>query len=295
MYNLLVSGEENAWNGRMYSMPKERCVQSDEYTSVAIAERLGTFTEKAINELKSLPCIFGYEGFHEPPQFGWLTNIKERSGSIVLDYRIEQVSPWINADEFRSLAPALDIVGWESSRTHWAVKDVNLAEELKPYSIILPTGLNKAVPIISPDQINFDVAFSFPGESRSYVEVVLKELKRLMPQSPIFYDFDYQAFLARPGLDVYLGNIYRNKSKLLVVFLSADYQRKQWCGLEWRVIREVIFKREHDRVMLLKTDNGEVEGVLSTDGYIDANKHTPQQIAYFIYQRVQLLKQSLTT
>jgi hypothetical protein len=292
MYNLLVSGEENAWKGRMYSMPKERCVQSDEYTSVAIAERLGTFTEKAINELKSLPCIFAYEDFHEPPQFGWLTNIKERSGSVVLEYRIEQVNPWINTDEFRSLAPVLDIIGWESSRTHWAVKDVNLTEELKPYGIILPTGLNKVVPIVSPDQINFDVAFSFPGESRSYVEAVLKELKRLMPHSPIFYDFDYQAFLARPGLDIYLGNIYRNKSKLLVVFLSADYQRKQWCGLEWRVIREAIFNREHDRVMLIKTDNGEVEGVLSTDGYIDANKHTPQQIAYFIYQRVQLLKQS---
>lgn len=295
MFNLLVSGEENVWNGKMYSMPKERCVRSDEYTPVAIAERLGTFTDKAIEELKSLPCLFAYEGFHISPQFGWLNNIKERSSNIVLEFRIEQLNPWIDVDQFRALVPILDIVGWEPSRTHWAVKDVDLAEELKPCGIILPVGLNKAVPIVSPDRIDFDVAFSFPGESRSFVEAVLKELKRLMPQAPIFYDFDYQAFLARPGLDVYLGNIYRNKSKLLVVFLSGDYQRKQWCGVEWRVIREVIFKREHDRVMLIKTDNGEVEGVLTTDGYIDANRHTPHQIAYFIYQRVQLLKQSLTT
>jgi len=28
MFNLLVSGEENAWAGKMYSMPIERCVRS---------------------------------------------------------------------------------------------------------------------------------------------------------------------------------------------------------------------------------------------------------------------------
>lgn len=292
MFNLLVTGEENAWSGKMYSLPKERCVRSSEFTPKAIAERLATFSIKAIEELKSFPSLFTYEGFDEPPLLGWLTNIRERSNNIVLEFKIEQVNPWIDETLFRAMAPALDIVGWESTRTHWAVKEVALIEELKLYDIILPVGPSSIVPIASPDRIEFDVAFSFPGESRPYEEAVLKELKQLTPQTPIFYDFDFQAFLARTGLDVYLANIYRNKSKLLVVFLSSDYQRKQWCGVEWRVIREVIFKREHDRVLLIKTDNGDVEGILATDGYIDASRHSPHELAYFIHQRIQELKQS---
>ncbi|EPR65647.1 hypothetical protein [Cyclobacterium qasimii] len=242
MYNLLVSGEENAWEGKMYSLTKERCVKVAEYTPIAISERLGKFTLDAKKELMSYPCIFAYEGFHEAPKLGWLTSIREKSNTITIEFRIEELSPWVTVDQFRELAPILDIVGFESFRTHWAVKDVELIEELKPYGVILPKAFaGKKFNVRNPEKIDFDVAFSFPGESRPYVEEVLKKLKELLPYSPIFYDKDYQAFLARPQLDIYLGNIYKNKSKLLAVFLSKDYQNKSWCGLEWRVIREVIF------------------------------------------------------
>src|SRR3546814_10706368 len=50
----------------------------------------------------------------------------------------------------------------------------------------------------------------------------------------IFYDYNYQAFLARPNLDKLLSKIYREQAKLIVVFLSEDYQRKPWPGLEFR-------------------------------------------------------------
>lgn len=287
MYNLLVSGEENAWEGKMYSLTKERCVSANEYTPLAISERLGKFTLASIEELMTFPCIFAYEGFHEPPKFGWLTSIREKSNTIVMEFRKEEVSPWITVEQFRELAPILDIFGFESFRTHWAVKDVEIFEELSSHGIVLPRAYSIKKSILNnPAKIDFDVAFSFPGESRLFVEEVLKELKRLLPRSPIFYDKDFQAFLARPQLDIYLGNIYKNKSKLLAVFLSKDYQNKLWCGLEWRVIREVIFKREHEKIIFIKMDDGEVEGVLSTDGFIDARIFTPEEVAYFIYQRV---------
>src|SRR5208283_1932728 len=61
----------------------------------------------------------------------------------------------------------LDIGKWEMNRTHWAVKDVNLAKELKACGVFLPAwarDLSKAVDITTH---NFDVALSFPGEVRS--------------------------------------------------------------------------------------------------------------------------------
>jgi hypothetical protein len=41
--------------------------------------------------------------------------------------------------------------------------------------------------------------------------------------------------------------------------------------------------------MFVRTDDGAVEGVFKTDGYIDARKFNPSQIAQFIRERLELL------
>lgn len=286
MYNLFITGDENRWEGNIYSLSKDRCIRKNEYTATAIAEKLGNFSLSSIETLKNLPCLFAYEGFHEAPKFGWLKSIKEKSDSILLEFKTETINPWINVDQFEAISPFLDVIGFERYRTHWAVKDVSLQEVLGTLGLSIPSKNSKVVQLGNPAKLNFDVAFSFPGESRKYVEAVLLNLKQLLPLSQVFYDLDFQAHLARPELDSYLGKIYRNQSKLLVVFLSANYQKKKWCGVEWRVIKEVIFNREHDRVMLIKTDDGEVDGVLATDGYIDARMYSPEKVANFISQRL---------
>lgn len=103
------------------------------------------------------------------------------------------------------------------------------------------------------------------------------------------YDNNYVSQLARPSLDLLLQDIYRNRSKLIVVFISADYERKNWCGIEFRAIRDIIAERQHDRIMFVRTDDGAVEGVFATDGYVDARRFSPEEIAGFIKERADLL------
>src|SRR4051794_14583673 len=79
-------------------------------------------------------------------------------------------------------------------------------------------------------------------------------------------------------------------SKSAKVVLSADYQKKDWCGVEFRAVREIIFARENTRIMFVRTDDGAVEGVFKTDGYVDARKFEPSQIAEFICQRLDVLR-----
>ena len=134
----------------------------------------------------------------------------------------------------------------------------------------------------------FYVGLSFPGEARALVEEVAQELEKRIGPNSYFYDNNYISQLARPSLDTLLQDIYRNRSRLIVVFLSSDYQRKEWCGLEFRAIREIIMERDHHRVMFVRTDDGSVEGVFRTDGYIDARRFLPAQIAHFICERVDL-------
>ena len=132
----------------------------------------------------------------------------------------------------------------------------------------------------------FRVALSFPGEHRNYVSKVAKALARQLAKDEIFYDEWHKDKLARPNLDTYLQNIYHNESDLVVVFLCQDYVEKEWCGLEFRAIRDLIKKRQDEDIMPMRFDDADVGGILGIDGYIDLRQHTPKQAAEFILQRL---------
>ena len=131
----------------------------------------------------------------------------------------------------------------------------------------------------------FDIAVSFPGEHREYVKAVVEALAKRIDKEQIFYDDYYTAFLARTSLDILLQDIYRNRSKLLVVFLCEDYQKKDWCGLEARAIGDIIKQRHDDQIMPIRMDDGKVERFFSLDGYIDGRRHNASEVADLIYQR----------
>lgn len=134
--------------------------------------------------------------------------------------------------------------------------------------------------------LHFKVAMSFPGERRQYVSATVSALRPHLPPDSIFYDYDYQAQLAKPNLDILLQNVYRNKSDLIVIFLSEEYAKKQWCGLEWRAIRDLIKHKNDDQIMFVRFDDAPVEGTLSIDGYIDARANPPEKLAEFILERI---------
>ena len=140
----------------------------------------------------------------------------------------------------------------------------------------------------------FQVALSFPGEYRDYVSQVAAILGQKLGQDAVFYDQWYTAELARPNMDTHLQAIYHDHAELIVPFLCADYERKQWCGLEWRAIRDLLKKRQDNDIMPLRFDDTEIPGLYGIDGYIDLRRHTPEQIAGFVLQRVKPRQQSST-
>jgi hypothetical protein len=136
--------------------------------------------------------------------------------------------------------------------------------------------------------MRFKVAFSFPGEKRDYVAAVASEVKKRLGRDAVFYDRDFTAQLARPNLDTLLQRIYLSNSDLVVVFLCADYERKDWCGLEWRAIRTIIKNKNDYAIMFMRFDNADVSGSFSIDGYVDLEQHTPLEAARMIVERVRL-------
>ena len=134
----------------------------------------------------------------------------------------------------------------------------------------------------------FRIALSFPGEHRDFVEQVATRLADRVGRDRVLYDKYYEAEFARPDLDAYLQRLYHDESELIAVFLCADYARKDWCGLEWRAIRDLIKKRQASTIMPLRVDNTEIPGLFSTDGYVWIGGRSPQEIADLILQRLHI-------
>jgi hypothetical protein len=179
----------------------------------------------------------------------------------------------------------------------WPLIDIPLqSNQEETANIVKSTLQNIEQPHPSkPIDINkhhFDVSVSFPGEVREYVESVVSSLEALIGPNACFYDNNFKAQLARPSLDELLQDIYRKRSKLIIVFLCGKYQEKNWCGVEFKAIREILFERKNEKVMYIKMDDGEVNGVFKTDGYIDGSTHTPEEMARFIHERL-LLSESI--
>jgi len=135
----------------------------------------------------------------------------------------------------------------------------------------------------------YDVALSFAGEQRAYVERVAAALKQ--HEIRYFYDNDNQADLWGKNLIKYLGDIYFKQSKYCVIFISKSYCKKNWTILESEAAEERNFlthdSETHQQYILpVRFDNSEIPGLRSSWGYIDAKKISPEQLAEIIAQKV---------
>jgi hypothetical protein len=283
IFNLLISGDENAWESNSVIFDLDRCIV--EYTRKDLIDKYVKLGRDEINEIKNSPCVFAYEdGCKKDASIGYITDIVVRQVGVKIVFEKVEV---LSSENLHKLEFELDIKKWELNRTHWAIKNVNLYKELQSLGINL-----KAVKTYQPIDITkhfFDISFTFAGESRDIVEQVVKELEKKIDKNSIFYDNNFISQLARPSLDILLQEIYRNRSKLIVVFLCEKYQDKKWCGLEFRAIREMIMEKEITKIMYIRLDAGHVDGVFRTDGYIDGTKFNPRQLAEFINERLNLL------
>jgi hypothetical protein len=137
----------------------------------------------------------------------------------------------------------------------------------------------------------FDVALSFPGEHRTFVEAVAARLSAVLGKEHVLYDKFYEAEFARLNLNVYLPKLYRTQSELIVVFLCPEYEQKQWCKLEWRHIGSLIATIDESRIMLLRYGyEGDFSdlGILPGDGTIDFKGRTPEDIADRVIERFKI-------
>lgn len=121
----------------------------------------------------------------------------------------------------------------------------------------------------------YDVALSFAGEDRAYVEECANILSALGIR--VFYDSYEQSELWGKDLYTYLADIYSNKSMYVMVFVSKHYVEKRWTKHEFKFINERIFKSDTEYLLPVFLDDTSLLGIPLTQGYL-CNK-TPYEVA----------------
>ena len=139
-----------------------------------------------------------------------------------------------------------------------------------------------------PEKFRFAIALSFPGEHRAFVKEVAEHLAANFGKERVLYDKWLEAEFARVDLDVYLPNLYRTQSELIVIFLCQEYKATRWGNLEWRFIEQLIATVDASRIMLLRYGfDGDLTeiGIFDGDGIINFEGRPAKDIAEKIIER----------
>jgi hypothetical protein len=147
-----------------------------------------------------------------------------------------------------------------------------------------PTRARVPRPLSASSAKEYDVALSFAGEDRRYVEQVAALLQA--SGIKLFYDKFETVQLWGRNLADHLGEIYGKRSRFVVMFVSKHYPHKGWPTHE-RQSAQARAIRENKIVLLpARFDDTEIPGLPSSTGCIDLREITPQQLAELIKQKL---------
>lgn len=133
-------------------------------------------------------------------------------------------------------------------------------------------------------ELEYDVALSFAGEDRAYVEKVARRLNAKGVR--VFYDNFNKVQLWGNNLIDHLGEVYSKRSRFIVMFISKYYAEKEWTNHERKFAQERAFKLKKNCILPARFDNTSILGLPSTLGYIDLKTTTPTQLADLIIEKV---------
>lgn len=138
--------------------------------------------------------------------------------------------------------------------------------------------------LINSKTYKYDIALSFAGEDRSYVEEVAKYLTEKGIR--VFYDNYEQANLWGKDLYVHLANVYQNEAQYCIIFISKFYKQKLWTTHEMRAAFARAFQSNSEYILPARFDDTEITGINLTLGYIDLRITSPKVLADYTIQKI---------
>lgn len=130
---------------------------------------------------------------------------------------------------------------------------------------------------------DFDIAVSFAGEDRSYVNDVVRAVDADLA---VFYDEDNLVQTWGEDLVDFFSTLYSSRTRYVIIFVSRHYADKAWPRLERRAALSKAMTQRSAYVLPIRLDDTELEGLLPTVGFLDARRLGLDKIADAIRQKV---------
>lgn len=269
MFNLLVSGDSTAWESdQRMGMTVSRFGEysGDEYEGISAKNQV------SLRRLEQVPTLLMYEDGVEGPntdevRMGQMRDIRLSGGEITFRFTETGRIPREKIDE---LAHRLQLGPWEKSRTHWAVKDGSIPQELLLAMKETPK--------------RYDIVLSFAGEDRGYVEEVAEFLNE--HGVVVFYDKYEQVTLWGKNLQEHFESIYRQQARYCIMFISKHYADKIWTRHERRAALARAMAERVEYVLPARFDDTEIPGLNPVVGYLDLKDVSPKQLGEMILQKL---------
>ncbi len=130
----------------------------------------------------------------------------------------------------------------------------------------------------------YEVALSFSGEQRAYVDEVAQNLQRR--RIPIFYDHFETVSLWGKHLSEELQAVYEQRARLVVMFISKQYVENVWPRFEGKAILSRAAQEHGEYVLPVRFDDTPVPGLSDDLVYLQAEAYSPAELAAMIAQKL---------
>jgi hypothetical protein len=133
--------------------------------------------------------------------------------------------------------------------------------------------------------LRYDVALSFAGEDRAYVEQVASALRGVGVK--VFYDGYEQADLWGKDLFVHLQDVYQRQARYTVIFVSKHYASKNWTKFEQQSAQARAVAENREYILPARFDSTVLPGLPEGRAYVSLVDMSPEQLASLIVTKVQ--------
>lgn len=116
-------------------------------------------------------------------------------------------------------------------------------------------------------EYDFDVAVTFAGEDRVFVNEVVALVKEA--GFSVFYDEDAKVEMWGQDLTEYFPDVYEHRARFAVMFVSMHYAAKPWTRLERRSVLVRALQSATPYLLPVRLDSTELPGVRSSVAYLD--------------------------
>lgn len=236
-YNLLMSGNDQAWTGTSWAMDYGRMF---EYTHAQVKLPFEALDDKALQALIGLPTLFTYEKYlNASAHVGRITSINRRQREFAFTFAFDtRVAP-IPHDLFMNLLNDLDIdPKWEVNRSHWAVKNVSLADVLHRAGLLATAALE---PLRPPPKVFISYSWDSP-EHRAWVT----QLAMMLRQNGIEVILDQWHVRLGEDLANFMARSVRESDRVLMIctetYVQKAQQRQGGVGYEQMLVTAQIMR-----------------------------------------------------